>query len=294
MPQRKNVSNPLTPREEPQLKLPHKEAAEKIQKQIDEGEQMLLIQPRSKKDLDELWSKKKIWFDYCTALLRSLFTSERIAIEFSAFHGSIATMSPYVEDQVPYLRDSIQGSITQLRSILGRLDLYTSSGFPAQVSTNITGVDSSSEPLQRITNLCTRFHKIARQLSKRRAGRHPFEVENEYDVQDLIHALLWVDFEDVRPEENTPSHAGKSARMDFLLKREQIVIEIKMASTTLNGKDVGDQLAVDVQRYSKHPDCKILVCFIYDPDGHIANPRGLEQDLSREEPTLSVLVLVRP
>lgn len=43
-------------------------------------------------------------------------------------------------------------------------------------------------------------------------------LEDEYDVQDLPHALLLLYFDDVRAEEWTPSYAGKSARMDFLLK----------------------------------------------------------------------------
>nr|WP_250162867.1 hypothetical protein [Psychrobacter sp. WY6] len=34
-------------------------------------------------------------------------------------------------------------------------------------------------------------------------------------------------FDDVRPEEYTPSYAGAASRTDFLLKKEQIIIELK-------------------------------------------------------------------
>ena len=53
-------------------------------------------------------------------------------------------------------------------------------------------------------------------LTYRRKGAEQLRFANEYDVQDLLHALLrpWV--QDVRPEEYTPSYAGKSTRMDFL------------------------------------------------------------------------------
>ena len=42
-------------------------------------------------------------------------------------------------------------------------------------------------------------------------------MEDEYDVQDLFHALLTIYFEDIRKEEWSPSYAGGASRMDFLL-----------------------------------------------------------------------------
>ena len=63
--------------------------------------------------------------------------------------------------------------------------------------------------------------------------------------------------------------------MDFLLKKEKIVVEVKMTRRGLADKEVGDQLIVDIERYKKHPDCNTLICFIYDPDGRIMNsPRS--------------------
>ena len=71
------------------------------------------------------------------------------------------------------------------------------------------------------------FYKVARQLRCRYDNRETLKIEDEYDVQDLLHALLLLYFDDVRAEEWTPSYAGKSARMDFLLKNERVVIEVK-------------------------------------------------------------------
>ena len=56
-------------------------------------------------------------------------------------------------------------------------------------------------------------------------------------------------FDDIRPEEWTPSYAGSSARMDFLLKKEQIVLEIKKTRKGLVAKEAGEQLIVEL--YSK-------------------------------------------
>jgi hypothetical protein len=120
------------------------------------------------------------------------------------------------------------------------------------------------------------------------------DIEDEYDVQDLLHALLHLDFDDIRREEWTPSYAGGAARMDFLLKDIDVVIEAKKTRKNLGAKEIGDQLIVDIQKYQLHPNCKILCCLVYDPEGRIGNPASLEDDLSRDEEGLSVRVLVVP
>jgi hypothetical protein len=82
--------------------------------------------------------------------------------------------------------------------------------------------------------------------------------------------------------------------MDFLLKQEQIVVEIKKTRPGLGAKELGSQLIEDIARYSAHPDCSFLICFVYDPDGRISNPRGIENDLNRSDGELPVEVLIRP
>ncbi len=37
-----------------------------------------------------------------------------------------------------------------------------------------------------------------------------------------------------------------------------------------------------------------LVCFVYDPEGIISNPRGIENDLRRSDGDLYVEVIIRP
>ncbi len=150
------------------------------------------------------------------------------------------------------------------------------------------------DSLQIIDMLCSKFHVVARQLRKRREDRPTIEINDEYDVQDLFHGLLRIFFDDIRPEEWTPSYAGKASRMDFLLKEHSIVIETKMTRPSLDSKMIGTQLIEDIARYRRHPDCRALICFVYDPEGSVTNPVGLENDLSRTEGDLEVKVLVLP
>lgn len=151
-------------------------------------------------------------------------------------------------------------------------------------------IENYDEILLRIFN---KFHKCARELRRRYGDRSTIDISDEYDVQDVLKVLLYLYFEDIRPEEYTPSYAGSSARVDFLLKNEKIVIEVKKTRQSLKAKELGNQLIEDIARYKVHPDCEKLICFVYDPEGYILNPRGIENDLS-EEGDFNVKVIIRP
>lgn len=145
-----------------------------------------------------------------------------------------------------------------------------------------------------IKRILSRFHIVAKQLRRRHKGRPAFEINDEYDVQDLLHALLKIYFDDIRTEEYTPSYAEGSSRMDFLIKNEKIGIEVKKTRKNMSSRNLGNQLIEDIARFRGHPDCKILLCFVYDPDGILNNPVGIETDLSRRDGDLIVKVYIFP
>ena len=110
----------------------------------------------------------------------------------------------------------------------------------------------------------------------------------------IAHALLTLEHDDVRPEEWTPSYADGRSRKDFLLKLERIVIEAKKTRSDLGTKELEEQIRIDIQKYKQHLDCKTLVCFVYDPEGRIADPREIENDLSGEKDGLTMRVIIAP
>jgi hypothetical protein len=69
--------------------------------------------------------------------------------------------------------------------------------------------------------------------------------------------------------------------MDFLLKGHEIAVEVKMTRKGLLAKEVSEQLIIDAAKYRQHPECKTLVCLVYDPAGLVKNPRGIERDLAK-------------
>jgi hypothetical protein len=130
-------------------------------------------------------------------------------------------------------------------------------------------------------------------LSHRRKGSAALSFRTEYDVQDLLHALMrpWV--ADVRAEEFTPSYAGSSTRMDFLLPAHATVVETKIVRDATHAKKIGDELTIDIAHYRAHPKCDHLWCVIYDPDNLIKNVGGLISDLEGPHKNKSEAVVVR-
>lgn len=178
--------------------------------------------------------------------------------------------------------ESIEDFIKKTKQLIRKIELKS----------KLSSVRPQEDALIKLMNLLSKFPSVTRQLRSRHNRRKTLEIEDEYDVQDLLHALLKIHFDDIREEEWTPSYAGGSSRMDFLLKNEQIVIEIKKTRNNLGDKEVGEQLIIDIARYSKHPECKVLVCFVYDPEARIGNPIGLENDLN-EMSTDNLIIITR-
>ncbi|EMV9318655.1 hypothetical protein AADU72_004230 [Vibrio vulnificus] len=155
-------------------------------------------------------------------------------------------------------------------------------------------IDVTSKSLDGLNTILSRFHSVAMQLRKRYSARPTLDVNDEYDVQNLLHALLKLHFSDIRPEEWNPSYAGSSTRSDFLLPEINTIIEVKKTRQSMTDKDLGDQLVIDIANYKKHPQCNTLICFVYDPEGRIANPRGIENDLSNCDKDIDVRTIIVP
>lgn len=155
-------------------------------------------------------------------------------------------------------------------------------------------MDATSDLHNGLNTVMEKFHSVVMQIRKRYSNRETVDVSDEYDVQDLFHALLKLYFSDVRPEEWNPSYAGGSSRSDFLLPEIDTIVEVKMTRKSMSDKDLGEQLIIDIAKYKKHPQCNSLVCFVYDPEGRIANPRGIENDLNGCDSDIDVRTIIVP
>lgn len=276
-------------REEPKnaiLVVSLSEAKELIGKQLETGLEIVSRDIPTKDSLSKAKADRSSWYDYTKELLKRICDSDQLAREFDCVTRVHRFVEWPFQEELKELREHLQSDLDRLDGIHIRIELFVSP--KKDTAEGLPGALGNLELLAR------RFHIVVRQLRSRHDNRVTLEINDEYDVQDLLLALLKIFFGDIRPEEWTPSYAGGSSRMDFLLKAEQTVLEVKKTRQGLRDKQVGDQLLEDIGRYRSHPDCKTLVCFVYDPDGHISNPDGLENDLNKLGEDMKVKVIVAP
>ena len=196
--------------------------------------------------------------------------------------------NPYVSNHDAHMENTVT-----IKKIIN--DLVSNEAYykeKQQVANKSSNRDKSI--IYDIERILNRFHQVVIQLRDRHNDRETIDVSDEYDVQDLLHALLALYIDDIRAEEWSPSYAGTSSRQDFLLKNEKIVIETKKTRKGLGNKELANELIIDIDRYKVHQDCKMLLCFVYDPENRIKNPRGFENDLNKTTDGMVVKVYIRP
>lgn len=150
------------------------------------------------------------------------------------------------------------------------------------------------DPLNLIRKVCLRFHSVARQLRLRKDYRPTLEVDDDHDLQDLLCALLKVEFDEVATDEWTPPYTGGAPRTTLLVNRDQIAIVAKKTGPGVTTKELADQVAADSAYYRAQGRCTTVFCFMYDPEGRIGSPKRLETTLTSVSEHCRVEVLVAP
>lgn len=158
---------------------------------------------------------------------------------------------------------------------------------------DISFADGRIDVVKTVLTVAQRMLLVERSLGRRHRGRPTISVEDEYDTQDLLRSLLVIFFEDVREETATPEYAGGSTRIDFILPDFQVAIEVKKSRDSMTPKSLADELIIDRDRYARDERVGHLICLVFDHEGRLMNPRGLESDLSRESSAAGLAVTVK-
>lgn len=169
---------------------------------------------------------------------------------------------------------------------------------PARQSTPTTQATGTAatkaDAVGLLRKIGNRFHAVARQLRLRHEGRSTLEVEDEYDAQDAVHALLCLEFDEIRRETWQPGYARGAAHTYFVAPRDRIVIEVKKTRQGVGAKEIAAQLEHDTQYYWTHPDCQTVFCFVYDPEARVGDPYGLEKKLTHDVHGQRIEVFISP
>jgi len=129
-----------------------------------------------------------------------------------------------------------------------------------------------------IERICKRMPNAARiLLNRRRKGKMPFEVEDEYDVQDLLHATLRAYLKYSVQEDPLPKVAGtRSGRADISIEEIGVLIEIKYVRSPDDQKTIFDAFTQDLILYTSWPYLRTLLYVIYNADD-LRDPEALEK-----------------
>ncbi len=165
---------------------------------------------------------------------------------------------------------------------------------PARSTASAGSTVASADAVGLLRKIGNRFHAVARQLRLRHEGRPTLEVEDEYDAQDVVHALLCLEFNEIRRETWQPGYAAGTAHTYFVAPRDRIVIEVKKTRQGVGAKEIAGQLEHDTLYYWTHPDCQTVFCFVYDPEARVGDPYGLEKTLTKQVDGQRVEVFISP
>lgn len=130
------------------------------------------------------------WRRKCRTVLDRIFGEDstqsadlvKVSFRFSGVYA-LGDNRPHIE---AYNR-GIDKSTEVLRTFIWEIEQF---GIPATQP-----ADDPRCAFQAVHSICLKFHAVVRQLRTRRAGRPTFDVEDEYDVQDL-HEVAGLIFSD--------------------------------------------------------------------------------------------------
>lgn len=135
-----------------------------------------------------------------------------------------------------------------------------------------------------VEQICKRLPHAARVLALRsRKGKVPFEIKDEYDVQDLLHAMLRAFLKYSVQEDPLPKVAGaKSSRIDVSIEELGILIEVKYVRGPDDQKRIFEEYSQDLVLYAEWAHLKTLIYLIYNSDD-LRDPEAFEKLSATQE-----------
>lgn len=121
--------------------------------------------------------------------------------------------------------------------------------------------------VELILNILQNFGNTVKKITReRRKGHDNFEINDEYDVQDILYIMLKPIFPQLIIEEPTPKVGPRYNLIDLVIRDEGIIVEAKMIKESdTDEKKFIEQLKIDIQSYYLYDKLKHLLVFVYDP-----------------------------
>lgn len=134
-----------------------------------------------------------------------------------------------------------------------------------------------------VIGILNTFPSVVSRLKHRRKSKVPFDIGDEYDVQDILYVMLKGAFSTLQYEDPTPKDGTTSARADFVINDLNTYIEAKYISEKGREKDIQDECMLDIQKYGVQENCYKIIFFVYDPNKCIDNQFSFKASLERSQ-----------
>lgn len=143
-------------------------------------------------------------------------------------------------------------------------------------SQDVAPHDSSQVSL--VLELCKRLKKSASIITNRtRKDKVSYTINDEYDVQDLLHALIRGFIKYSVQEDPISKLAGvKSSRADISIEELGVLIEIKYVRSPDDQKKIVSDYSQDLLLYTRWPHLRTLIFLVYNSDD-LSDPEALEK-----------------
>lgn len=158
---------------------------------------------------------------------------------------------------------------------------------------NLSAKDLIIEILENFENAVKKITDLTLRYGKDKQNRNLIAIKDEYDVQDLLYFSLKSVFPEIKYEDDTSNYGGSAKRLDFYLKDEGIIIEVKHIDNA-DDKKYTKQMKEDLQSYHVVNTLTDIIFFIYAPNAiqDINNFNELEGEQTIQGKTFNVKVIV--
>jgi hypothetical protein len=116
-----------------------------------------------------------------------------------------------------------------------------------------------------LLTLCQRLPFAARILATRDRAKSPFEIADEYDVQDLLHSVIRAYLKySVHEEPLGKIGGGKSGRADVAIEDIGTIVEVKYVRGPKDQQRLVEEFAQDLLLYTKWPQLAHFIYLVYN------------------------------
>jgi hypothetical protein len=144
-------------------------------------------------------------------------------------------------------------------------------------------VSSALGEIAIIETVCRRIRNTARILEHRSRGtKVPFKIEDEYDVHDLLHAVIRAYIRYSVQEQPLPKVAAVSSRADIAIEQLGVLIEVKYVRNPSDQRRILEEFSQDLPLYAAWTPLKIILFVIFNSD-KLRDPEAFETLGGRKE-----------